>query len=710
MVLGLVGCGGGEQEQTDVSADSGTETQDDFQPTEGDVLLFGGSEDYSIVYSADATTAVKDMLVQMSDAVKEITGKGPKRVGDNSKTEKEAPREILIAATNRDESKTVMDKITSIGYRVEFVNGKLVIAASNDTMLQMAVDELLVTWKASDGQIALSSDTVLEKDMSDSMLNLYAGGEFRYKVIVQASASAKVREAANTLATRVSNLVGKTVKAETDASVAAVAGAYEICIGNTNREVSTAMYSELSNSFEYRLGVRDTYISVASKNDECLINAVTLLADDLSAALFGNYCGSPAIAKDYAKQGALVEELVGFPDLGAGSSKGVLEIGDGEYVMYYVNVMERHYTAYVDTLKSKGCEVKQTYTLGGNKYTLMENDAYSVYVAYLNREGSLRVIFGKPDVPQPAPASPTEANVCEPALWQLEIDCIGGAANGGMSYVIQLTDGTFVVIDGGYRTDAEANNLYNLLKANTVGGGEPVISAWLITHLHLDHWGCLEKFSQTYADKVEVKAFYYNFPGVQMGDINTTVKNNVEKLMRRFKNATLYSELHSGMNFSVVDAKFTVICTFEDVFPLEIDNGNDTTTVFKVEVGGQSIMFLGDAYFNESTTMFKQIDAAVMKSDIVQISHHGYEGCSRALYEVIDAHTVLWPMPIVGADQSKVFKTWFNNSSQANTYFRESASVKKIIVSGAGTEKLTLPYTPSGAKVPNYEAIYNERT
>ena len=700
LVFGLVSCAG-EQLQTGETTDSENQSGN-AQTVEGDVVLFGGDDDYNLVYSPTATTAVKDILVQISDAVKQVTGKGPKRVGDNSKTEKESPKEILIAVTNRPQSNTVMEKITSVGYRVEFVDSKLVIAASNDTMLQMAVNELLEKWTVADGRIILNSETVLEKDMTGSMHDLFENGNFLYRIIVKKTAPLVVREEAEELAERLSTLAGKTITVEYDTDVPQTADAYEICIGETNREVSSELYSELETVFEYKIALRGTYIAVASKNTDCLVKAITLLIEDMAAALFGNYCGTPAIAKDYEKSGALVAELVGFPDLGGKNPKGVYEIAKGEYVMYYENVAETDYTQYVTALQAEGCAIDSTYTLGDNKYTLMENDKYSVYIAYLAEVDSLRVIFGKPDVDQPAPAAVTKSNVCEPALWQLEVDCLGSESNGGMSYVIQLTDGTFVVVDGGYRTTKEATDLYNLLKANTPGGGEPVISAWLISHLHIDHWGCLQTFTEKYADKVQVKAFYYNFPGVEMDDINMTVKNNVEGIMKKWNGAKLYGKLHSGMNFSVVDAKFTVICTYEDVFPRIVSSGNDTTTVFKVEVGGQSIMFLGDAYDKESAVMFEQLNAEALKSDIVQISHHGYEGCSRQLYEVIAAPTVLWPMPITSYDDKAIFRQWYSTGN-TNAYFREDATVKKIIISGTGTQKLVLPYTPTGTKLPaNY--------
>ncbi len=703
LIFSMVSCmtdGNGGQTDTGGAPTDPTNAQD--------VVLFGGADDYRIVYSSSATNAVKDLIVQMSESVKAVTGEAPRYVADNARNDEEVAREILIASTNRSASNENAEKITGIGYRIAFIGEKLVITASNDTVLRQAMDALLAAWTATDGRVVLSSATVLDADMTESMMPLYENGSFRYKIVLQAGAAKAVQDSASSLSGRLSSLTGKKIDVTYDSMSAESEGVYEICIGRTNRQISQGLYGELGNSFEYKIKTEGTRIAVGANSTDAMKQAVSTLADDLCTVISSTYCGTPAVAKDYGKGGSITETLSDFPEPQVGTPKGMQLISEDGYVMYYDGIAESDYQGYVTTLGESGCTVKNTYALGGNRYTLMTHEKYSVYVAYLARVGDMRIILGKPDELQPEPAAPVTDTVCEPTLWQLKIDAKGGD-NGGMSYVMQLTDGTFVVIDGGYKTKTEADNLYNLLKENTVGGGEPVISAWIITHLHIDHYGCLNTFSQYYSDLVEVKAFYYNFPGVLCGDIGPGNANNVENLMKRWSNAKCYGKLHSGMSFSVVDARFTVICTYEDVYPSAIENGNDTTTVFKVELGGQSIMFLGDAYYKESAVMSSQIDASVLKSDIVQVSHHGYEGCSETLYRIINAPVVLWPMPIVGYNSSgnpkPVFMEWYQHTM--NSYLRESSDIKKIIVSGAGTEKLELPYTPTGDRIVDYNAYYN---
>ncbi|RAZ75589.1 MBL fold hydrolase, partial [Klebsiella oxytoca] len=52
-----------------------------------------------------------------------------------------------------------------------------------------------------------------------------------------------------------------------------------------------------------------------------------------------------------------------------------------------------------------------------------------------------------------------------------------------MSYILQTGEGKLVVIDGGTRQDA-GNLLETLIR---LGGPEPTVELWLLTHPHLDH-------------------------------------------------------------------------------------------------------------------------------------------------------------------------------------------------------------------------------
>ena len=93
---------------------------------------------------------------------------------------------------------------------------------------------------------------------------------------------------------------------------------------------------------------------------------------------------------------------------------------------------------------------------------------------------------------------------------------IANLDSSGMCYVIHLIDGTFIIIDGG-EADALGEGIYDFnscaLKKcleKMSCGTKPVISAWFITHFHLDHVDLATRFIKEMGDSLEIKAFFYN--------------------------------------------------------------------------------------------------------------------------------------------------------------------------------------------------------
>jgi beta-lactamase superfamily II metal-dependent hydrolase len=100
--------------------------------------------------------------------------------------------------------------------------------------------------------------------------------------------------------------------------------------------------------------------------------------------------------------------------------------------------------------------------------------------------------------------------------------------------------------------------------------------------------------------------------------------------------------VRTGMEFYLCNAKVEILYTEEDHFPNQLNDFNDTSTVTRLTLAGQTFLFLGDASYVAQDNMIAMYGAD-LKSDIVQLSHHGWDGNRLDLYKLVKPHAVFWP-------------------------------------------------------------------
>ena len=228
----------------------------------------------------------------------------------------------------------------------------------------------------------------------------------------------------------------------------------------------------------------------------------------------------------------------------------------------------------------------------------------------------------------------------------------GGQMN---SYVITTGDGRLMVVDGGYRADAE--NLLAYLRR--VSGQEiPHVDAWFLTHAHGDHIECFNEVMGHHAHELTLGKVYYNFPSVQYlmrepGYGGSILEFNA--LLPRLAGQT--EIIYTGDVYDVGDARVEV---------LYVPNGeiqsyiNNTSSVFVVILGGKRVLFLGDAEPAEGDRLLALYKGTgKLKADIVQMAHHGQGGVTFEVYEEIAPTACLWGTPkwLWDNDAGKGFNT-----------------------------------------------------
>ena len=221
------------------------------------------------------------------------------------------------------------------------------------------------------------------------------------------------------------------------------------------------------------------------------------------------------------------------------------------------------------------------------------------------------------------------------------------------------------------------------------------VAAWIITHAHGDHHGAYFNFAENYSHLVTVELVIGNIASEQtrldggLVDDGAYGPSVVETAKVNFK--TDFIQAHVGQKFYLRDAEIEILYTLESYMPRKLDYFNTTSLVFTVTVGGQRFLITGDAS-EHACTIISKMYGGYLKSDYVQIAHHGYEGGSSSttgiqkLYALSEAPIVIWP---VGEYN---YRTIVGERAY-NLSLVNRETTKEIIIAGNRIFRVTLPYT-----------------
>ena len=205
-----------------------------------------------------------------------------------------------------------------------------------------------------------------------------------------------------------------------------------------------------------------------------------------------------------------------------------------------------------------------------------------------------------------------------------------------MSFVIVTKNNNAIVIDGGRVEDMPLLKQY-------IGGRH--ISAWILTHAHDDHIGGMiaEYRKNKWAD-FDVEKIYFNFPMefldmpeyANNGDVRETLPAFAE-IMPEIQHLTHIAV--EGESVTVDEVKIDFIFTYRKSILTNIIN--NSSLVFKVITPDTSVLFLGDIGPEAGDILYFE-SRHLLKSDMVQMSHHGAFGCGMEVYAAVKPDACLW--------------------------------------------------------------------
>ncbi len=221
--------------------------------------------------------------------------------------------------------------------------------------------------------------------------------------------------------------------------------------------------------------------------------------------------------------------------------------------------------------------------------------------------------------------------------------------NNRLGSVIKTRGGKLIVIDAGRGGDAE--HLLKIIEKLWDGkDGRPVISLWLFSHLHTDHYGAISEIAsrpemrerlrvERFCHRLLPAEFYTSISREKLSPHAIRALDIMTHFDRYFEGCRV-TQVSRGDLFEVDGISFEVIRT-PDIVKGALMNTNDSSVVYRMTAEGQTWMLLGDAEWVASGELLA-LSRDRLKADVVQVGHHGCGNVSKEVYREIGARAAVW--------------------------------------------------------------------
>ena len=386
--------------------------------------------------------------------------------------------------------------------------------------------------------------------------------------------------------------------------------------------------------------------------------------------------------KEYRiKKGTLPEYI--------GGEQSVMDAADGIDLLLVQNTNKAEYEGFCASLLADGYSVYVTRILNGNIYTTFTKGETFVHTHFAPSNNTVKVTMG--DVSD-LPVRKEDAiikNVCQPKLTFVAQRPNKADNDIGLSVVFTLSDGRLIVLDGGMPNEENHLGLLSAIKKASPDKQNIVIAGWYLSHAHIDHHGAAWQFIEQHLDKVKIESFVLNYAADEHYE-NLTAdswkKADDAQLFRgalkKISPETKVIKAHSGQVYYYGEEAVEIVYSVEDYYPEPLNYNNSSSLVIRIHAKGNSVMLLADTTHTSGARMM-ELHGDALKSDMVQIAHHGMWASYSKLYRYINAPVLLWPSNLPNA------KKWFGDS-----VVQTAVGIAEDVYLSGNTEDtvLTFPY------------------
>ena len=551
-----------------------------------------------------------------------------------------------------------------------------------------------------------TTTTTPGEDTADSLettpalqdLHIVLDGASAYSIVIREEAEDGVVEASRSIMNAIQSVTDVKLNWTDDyVDSGKSAPAKEILIGLTNREESLEVLQDVRYG-EFVIRPVGEKLVIAAWDEESLKKACSQFTNYIKR---NGQSGSFVIPGDYSDQAVGLEPLLQMPHYGARDELvEFIDLADVCYMLYANDTNLAEFEAYYKVLENAGYTRLAYNKMAENHYVSYVNDEMIIHASYLASGKDARVTIEKKYDTDIFVESPYE-KVCEPTVTLVGLEGYGGIEGTvpgtfygnpiGLLMIFRMEDGRFIVVDGGGMADETVSLIYDNLYELAVDKDNIVIAAWMLTHAHGDHVGGFTMFTNSARRKqVTVQNIFHHF------STNEQYKNckdagraaETRPLLRAYKDANII-KAHAGQVLKVGGAEIEILCTSGELEPYTLQDHNTTSVVFRVTAKDNSVMVLGDASYVTCSFLVKHY-GDYLKSDMVQLSHHGYAGGTVALYDKVRADVVLWPGGVGGFDGGLEPQDLRYRETNAHAI----SLADEVYVAGEAVHTLTMPYTP----------------
>ena len=275
------------------------------------------------------------------------------------------------------------------------------------------------------------------------------------------------------------------------------------------------------------------------------------------------------------------------------------------------------------------------------------------------------------------------------------MNCDSGSGN--MGYVFRMDDGRFILVDGGMDSGNYAENIYRTLTAQAPDPENIVIACWFLSHTHIDHIGAFLTVAEQYSKKIELQEIACNFPSMTDASVfrETWNTRRIKEHIYRYFPATKYTKVHTGEEMHFDHVRIEILYTQDDLVRQQLSLANETLNTssicMRVYIGGNSVILPSDC---DKTANMILVDmyGNYLKSDILQVCHHGGWGGTTAFYSVVDPELAIFST----SDEllPKYLQIQYNHDLVYDMH------VQEVFNNAERCKTFPLPYHPSEKNLP----------